>query len=154
MGWLAYVLGAACLAIICQSLLLRLRMIKNSLAAILMTGSILGGWLMAVLFHSYSAIVAVSGTVLYGFLCELYIFFYTFTLSSVAANLLARLRERPMTRAEIDQLYNAEAMVQNRIRRLCEARMVEETKGRLSATPKGQRLAAKFDSVRRFFGHP
>jgi hypothetical protein len=151
--WLAYVLLAFFASVLGQMLLLRLRLLGNSFYAFLITGIAIGLGLMPLLFNFYSANIALSGTLLYAFLCELFIFSFTFIYSSVSANLLMRLGHRPMGRAEIDSLYDDRDMTRQRIDGLIHSALVEEAEMTLRITAKGKVLARVFDNARRLFAH-
>lgn len=151
--WLLNVFGALAVAILGQYLLRRLELMRNPLAAFLLSGTVLGVWLMAVLYHGTTPTVMTTGTLLYALLCELYIFLFTFAYSSVSANLLVRLRGRILQRDVIDHLYESDAMVTQRVRGLIEVGLLTDTDGSIVATPRGKTVATIFATVRRFFGH-
>ena len=153
MAGLVHPILALLLAIAAQALLLRLRPQFNSVYVFVVIGTVVGVCLLAILFHFFTFNVALTGALLYAFLCELHIFTFTFAYSSISANLLVRLRHRPMDRNEVDSLYANDKMIQERIDGLRQNGFVEFSGGNVQGTAKGKRLAAIFNAARRFFGH-
>ncbi|WP_454645548.1 hypothetical protein [Bradyrhizobium liaoningense] len=95
-----------------------------------------------------------AGVLVYGLYCELYVFLFTFAMSSISANLLVSLSRRAMTAAEIEQLYDSRAMVSSRIDRLVAVGLFDETPAGLELTAKGVRTVRTFGRLRAFFRHP
>lgn len=153
MGWLGFVGLTFATAVLGQNALIRLGLLGNAFNAFLTVGGSLGVALVVLMFLSYPVNTAVSGTIVYALLCELFIFAFTFVHSSVSANLLVRLDRRPMDRAEIDGLYDDRGMIQQRIDGLVRTGLLQEREGSLRATAKGVVLARAFDIFRRLFGH-
>ena len=153
MGWLGWALGTFVLSVFAQSMILRLAKLRNGMLAFVIAAFPLGLALMAVLLPVYPADPAWAGVLLYAFLCELWMFAFSSTFSSVSANLLLHLNVRPMHRDEIDLLYDNRAMIQRRISWLGNIHAAIKKDGRLVPTEKVRRLARLFDALRAFFGH-
>lgn len=151
--WLLNVLGALVVAILGQYLLRRVQLVQNPLAAFLLSGTLLGLWLIAVLYHTDTPTIMVTGALLYAFLCEFYIFLFSFAYSSISANLLVRLQGHTLPRDVIDHLYDSEVMVTQRVQGLVQVGLLTEVDRSIVATPKGKKVAAVFAAVRHFFGH-
>jgi len=153
MGWLAMCFAAFCAAVLGQLVLLRLGVVGNSVVAFVGFGAVVGIALMTVLFHFYPFDIALSGTLLYAFICELHTFLFTFAFSSVSANLLVRFGIAPMNRAEIDDLYDDRCMIQDRIAGLRGIALITVVDGRIAPTANGRALAFLFNAARAFFMH-
>jgi hypothetical protein len=151
--WLADAVIAFALAVAGQVLLRWMMPTRDAVASFLAWGVIVGCGLMVGLFELNGAQVAVAGALLYGFLCELYIFAFTFAAISISANLLLVLQAGPMDQNEIDRLYDDREMVRKRIAGLTRNGLVERVDGELRATRTGKRLAEVFNGARRFFRH-
>lgn len=151
--WLLTVPSAFVASILGQYLLRRTRLVRSPLLAFLLSGTLVGIWLIAVFHYMDTPTIAIAGTLLYAFLCELYIFLFSFAYSSISANLLVRLQDHPLERDAIDRLYDSNAMVARRVRDLIEVDFLTSENGSIVATPKGKMVAAVFVAVRRFFGH-
>lgn len=153
MGWLGWALGAFIFSVFAQCMILRLTKLRNGMLAFVIAAFPLGLALIAVLSGAYPADPAWAGVLLYAFLCELWMFVFSLTFSSVSASLLLHLHMRPMRRDKIDQLYDNRAMIQRRISWLGLIHAAVEKDGRLVPTEKGRKLAGLFDALRGFFGH-
>lgn len=153
MGWLGLTGIAYLAAILGQAALLRWRVLSNGMLAFLACGTPAGATMVVVVFRLYPSMSAWAGTLLYAFLCELWMFAFSSIFSSISANLMLHLRTRAMRRSEIDLLYDNVGMVRRRISWLCEIGAAEELDSRLKPTPRGRRLAGIFNGLRAFFGH-
>jgi hypothetical protein len=98
---------------------------------------------------------AITIILLYGFLCELYIFLFTLVHSSVSASLLLTLAVRSETTdTELEREYSAAWMVQNRLKKLEANRFVDAgTGGFYHVTQKGEATIRLFENLRKFFRH-
>jgi hypothetical protein len=85
-----------------------------------------------------------TGMLLYGLGCELYIFVFTLSLYSISANLLIRLRANAMTAQQVDALYDSGRMVELRLNRLVHKNLLYRDGDRLCLTGIGLRLATVF----------
>lgn len=153
MGWLGWALGTFIFSVFAQNMILRLIKLRNGMLAFVIAAFPLGLVLIAVLFVAYPTDPALAGVLLYAFLCELWMFVFSSTFSSVSTSLLWHLNVRPMRRDEIDRLYDNREMIQRRIRWLSIIQAAVEKDGRLIPTEKGRKLAGLFDVLRAFFGH-
>jgi hypothetical protein len=152
-GWLGYSLLAYVAAVLGQAAMLRWHVLRNGMVAFLACGTPIGLVLAMALFHRYSGTLAWAGTLLYAFLCEVWMFAFSSTFSSVSATLMLHLRARAMQRSEIDFLYDNRGMIQRRIGWLLQIGAAEERNSRLEPTRLGMRMAGAFNALRAFFGH-
>ena len=129
------------------------RLIQNSLYAFIFSGLVLGLGLIITLNYIFSNLAVMPSILLYAFLCELYIFLFTFASSSVSANLLVRLRGRSLERALIDRIYDSDQMITRRIDALAKNRLLERKDNIVIITSIGSRVVKLFNLLRHFFGH-
>ncbi len=94
-----------------------------------------------------------SAIFLYGFICELYIFLFTFVGTSVSASLLFNLKRRALSMDEIEQTYSSGSMVERRVKKLAEEGLLEIEDSGPKLTEKGQRVVKLFRALQRLFGH-
>jgi hypothetical protein len=153
MGWLGCAALAYAVAVLGQFALLRRRVFGNGMLAFLACGIPAGAAMMATLFRLYPNTPAWAGTLLYAFLCELWIFAFSSTFSSISASLMLHLRAGATRRDEIDLLYDNAAMIRRRIGWLQAIGAAAESNSRLEPTRRGRRLAGAFNKVREFLGH-
>lgn len=155
MAWLTASVFAFLAAVLGQALILRCFGLRNRVVSFLLAGAPVGSLLIiAALVLQEPPDRSLPGLLLYGFLCEIWLFAFTFVFSSISANLLMHLRREGMNRAEIDGLYDSRAMIQTRIDALCGIGTAAKRNGQLVPTEKGKRLASVFNAARAFFGHP
>ena len=153
MGWLYWALAAFVFAIFGQSLILRVTPLRNGMVAFVVAGVPIGLALMAMSLPRLPADRAMAGTLLYAFLCEVWMFIFSATFSSISANLILHLRKGSLCLADIDHIYDNREMIQRRITWLNHIGAVVARDGQLTPTEKGRRLARLFDALRGFFGH-
>lgn len=151
--WLILVLLSFFISISAQFLLLRSRKMSNPLKVFFLTGTLTGICLIAYTLSIFEFYITVSATFLYAFLCELYIFLFSFAYSSVSANLLVRLQGRSLEREVIDDLYDSDVMVTRRVEGLVRVGLLDHKKGIIIPTENGRMVAGIFNAFRRFFGH-
>jgi len=151
---IATAIFAFCLALIAHAALCRLPLPGGALVKFIIAGGVIGLCLI-IAFSSTSAPLpyVLAGMLLYGALCELYIFLFNSVLTSISANLLVYLSERDLTDEDIDRLYDSRAMVVQRIERLYAAGLAESSADVMRPTPKGVQLMATLSALRRFFHH-
>ena len=90
---------AACLV---HAVFCRCSLPGNSVVKFLGAGSLTGLGLINHEFHLYGhGTRAVSSVILYAFICELYLFLFTFVGTSVSASLLFKLRGKAMSLDDI-----------------------------------------------------
>src|SRR5262245_47184982 len=111
--WLVGVLLSLMIAVVGHAGLCRASMPLNVVARFLITGGLVGAFLVWWLVGRYgiTAPQTWAAALLYAFCCELYIFLFTFAMSSITANLVARLSRCDMTDRDIEQLYDSRHMV-------------------------------------------
>ena len=127
---------------------------RNRVIVFVLTGGVLGISLVVTL-HLYfeRASQVLAGTVMYAFCCEMYIFLFASTLTSISANLLLRLSERSMTYEEVTRVYDSAEMVKQRVERMLATDLVLSTECGSVLTHKGRLLLGLLQGLRRFF-HP
>lgn len=133
----------------------RLGFIANSVLRFLAAGTVMGLLLLVWLVGRYGLWSAelVTGALSYAFLCNLYIFLFTATLSSVSTNLLFRLSREALSPDDVERLYSGRAMAEVRIKRLVDAGfLAAETTG-LKLTGAGAKSVAGYARLRRLFKH-
>ncbi len=128
----------------------------NVVTRFLITGGVVGACLVWWLFNWYGATAPQTwaGAVVYAFCCELYVFLFTFAMSSITANLLAKLSRCDMTDTDIEQLYDSRHMVATRLDRLVAVGLVDERPTGLRLTAEGARIVRIFRLLRGLFRHP
>jgi hypothetical protein len=128
----------------------------NVVTRFLVIGGLVGICLVWWLLNRYGATAPQTwaGVVVYAFCCELYIFLFTFAMSSVTANLVANLSRRDMSDADIEQLYDSRHMVATRLDRLVVVGLVDERPSGLRLTTEGARMVRTFHRLGGFFRHP
>ena len=153
--WYVATIGIHLAAVAMHSVICRLPFRGNSVVRFLIVGGVFGVGLIMLVIRLYGlSPEALAAVLVYAFLCELYLFLFTLAMSSVSATLLMTMAKAKLTQAEIDRLYDSERMVTQRLKRLVAAGFLRQTTDGLQLTPKGSRLVAAFDAMRRFFRHP
>lgn len=153
--WMTYALLAFLSALAAHAIVSRRWPGGNRVMQFLAVGGLAGLGLLAQLARYYGtlALQTAAGALSYAFLCELYLFLFTLALSSVSANLLARLGGGELTDGEIAALYDSEQMVRNRIERLVATGLLVASTPVLKVSVRGERLLAALGMMRRLFGH-
>lgn len=143
------------LAVFFHSLFCRLEIRLGVVSKFIVIGSIVGILLVGWQTYQYGfwCLPTIGAVIIYGFLCELYIFLFTMVLGSISTNLIVRLTDADMSREQIDQIYDSKQMVLNRLDRLVEADLLKQGDENLFLTAKGEKLAKMFHSFRSFFRH-
>jgi hypothetical protein len=154
--WFAGAFVGLMIAIAGHAGLCRASMPLNVVTRFLIAGGLAGASLLWWLVDRYgmTAPQTWAAALVYAFCCELYIFLFTFAMSSVTANLLGRLSRCGMTDADIEQLYDSRHMVATRLDRMIAVGLIKEDSAGLSLTAKGTRMVAVFRHLRELFGHP
>ncbi len=153
MGWLGLAIVAFGLALVGQTVLIRYFRRRHAIVAFVFAGIPIGLVLMIVLFSVWPSDRSISGTLLYAFLCELWMFILSVTFSSFAATLMMLLRRRPLTLDEINRLSDHRVIIQDRMTWLADIGAAVKHDGQLSPTGGGRKLAGIFNACRSFFGH-
>jgi hypothetical protein len=153
--WFVGVLLGLMFAVGGHAILCRAPIPLNGVTRFLLIGGLVGVGLVWWLLYRYglAAPQAWAGAAVYAFCCELYVFLFTFAMSSVTANLLAKLSRRDLTDKEIEQLYDSRHMVATRLDRLVTVGLVDEGPRGLSLSPEGARTVATFRRLRGLFRH-
>ena len=153
--WLAAPVFALLAAVALHAAAGRVSVIANSVVRFVAIGSAVGAILLLVLAAHDGLVSArlATGLLIYGFACALYIFLFTFTLSSVSANLLYRLARRPLAAEEVAKLYSGDRMTAARIERMIGAGLLVPGPGGVALSPAGARIVRNYDILRRLFRH-
>jgi hypothetical protein len=154
--WFVGVLLALVIAMVGHAGLCRASMPLNVVTRFLITGGLIGAGLVWWLISRYGATAPQTwaGALVYAFCCELYVFLFTFAMSSITANLIARLSRYDMTDSDIEKLYDSRHMVATRLDRLVTVGLIEDLPSGLRLTTEGTRMVRTFRWLRAFFRHP
>ncbi len=154
--WFVAALLALILAVVAHAGVCRASIPLNVVSRFLLAGGLMGAGLVWWLVTQYgmSAPQTWAGALVYAFCCELYIFLFTFAMSSITANLLGKLSRCDLTDADIEQLYDSRLMVATRLDRLIAVGLIIERPTGLQLTAKGARMVGTFNRLRGFFRHP
>lgn len=138
-------------ALTAHALACRLFPERNRVILFLLAGGIVGMIMTVVLYLNYGWLPqAFAGVVVYAFCCELYIFLFASTLTSISANLLLRLSKGGMTHDEIARVYDSSDMVKQRVARMISTGLILVSEDS-ALTYKGHLLLRVLQSLRRFF---
>jgi hypothetical protein len=124
-----------------------------SLIAFLIAGTTCGLLLLAGMFflhRSHDELIAALVT--YAFVCELYLFAFTFATASISANSLALLKDGGVSVDRFHKLYTGIHMARVRLERSEQAGLIVRSEV-IQITPAGHRLSTLFHFARRFFDH-
>jgi hypothetical protein len=154
--WFVGALLALIVAVVGHAGLCRASIPLNVVTRFLITGGLVGAGLVWWLLGRYGATAPQTwaGAMVYAFCCELYIFLFTFAMSSITANLVAKLSRCDMTDTDIEQLYESRQMVATRLDRLIAVGLIMEHTGELTLTAQGERVVRVFRRLRALFQHP
>jgi len=156
MTWWSVSLVAFAVTVAGHALLCRMAVRAGIIAKFLQVsaavGVVLGGAMVGFWGNKPETLTAV---LVYAFLCELYVFLFTLTNSSVSASLLLTLASvSEADEAEVEARYSSQRMVLNRLHRLEKNGFLELTAdGVYRITWKGCATINLFDWMRRFFRH-
>ena len=150
--WLGLVGLYATAAIVVHARVTRTTLPGNSVVKFLATGACAGLALGLHLLAVYGlAVECWAGLIWYALVCELYIFLFTLTMSSISVGLLFRLRAGSISEQEIDRIYDPAAMVRLRTGRLLANGLLREEAGGYVPTPRAKRLVRLFTLLRSLF---
>jgi hypothetical protein len=154
--WFVGALLGLIIAAVGHAVICRAPMPLNVVTRFLLIGGLVGICLVWWLLNGWGATAPQTwaGAMVYAFCCELYIFLFTFAMSSITANLLANLSRSEMSDADIEQLYDSRHMVATRLDRLVAVGLVDEGPSGLQLTTAGARMVRAFDRLRSLFRHP
>src|ERR687886_1584550 len=150
--WLLTALLALVLTLLAHAVVVRRFAGRSGVILFLGVGAMVGGlfvvltWLTLPTWIERAAAVA-----LYAFVCELYLFLFTFVSSSITVSLLLRLRHGSLDGPGIERAYGARGMVDDRLRKLQNNRLVERRAGTLRVTAPGPPLVLLFEGFRGYF---
>jgi hypothetical protein len=143
-------------AVFMQGVFSRFSIFKNldSVKQFLLIGGVVGLLFALFLYQRYGLTIDIlSCLIIYSFVCELYIFIFTMTIGSISVNLLFSLLKNNLNIQQINELYNSQKMVHNRIDRLMAIALIEESSAGIKLTAKGLKLANMFNCFSSFFQH-
>lgn len=152
MNWFIWTLSAFAFAVLLHALLTRIPLKGNSLLIFLSAGGVVGFSLaLALLRNEGPSVTMLAGITLYAFLCELYIFSFTFVISSLSvAILLALARNHGIERM---REASGDEMTQRRIQRLTLTGLITNHHGMLRPSSKGRLVSSLLRVCRRIFKH-
>jgi hypothetical protein len=157
MSWLLHIVLAFGVAVLAHALYVRLAPNSNRLFSFLAIGTLVGLRALAYIARHFSIVSAetLAAALLYAFLCELYIFLFSSSLTSISMNILIRLLFKPIPTKELEQDYSGEAMVRIRIERLLGTNMLERVTPESipTLTARGQGFLDSVGKLRKFFRH-
>ncbi len=127
----------------------------NSVVSFFGVGVVVGCTMLAVVGTQtgFGSPQFMAAAATYAFACELYVFLFTLALSSISANLLAKLHAESMTTAEVETLYDSRLMVSNRVERLIKSGFMDRSPSGVVISVRGKRLLRTLNRLRSFFGH-
>jgi len=157
MSWLLHIVLAFGVAVLAHALFVRLAPNSNRLFSFLAIGTLVGLRALAYIARHFSIVSAetLAAALVYAFLCELYIFFFSSSLTSISMNILIRLLSKPIPTKELEQDYSGEAMVRIRIERLLSTNMLQivNPESIPTLTARGQGFLDSIGKLRKFFRH-
>lgn len=154
MIWLALCLSFFVLAVLLHAIARRFLPEINTVAIFAATGGMCGLMLLLSLLVPVNLAPSriAAGLSLYAFLCELYIFAFTFVFGSVSASVLLSYLEG--TSDASDEIsVPPEVMVSRRLEGLHSSGLIREQSGFYQATLKGRLISAVGQHAGRFFMH-
>jgi DNA-binding HxlR family transcriptional regulator len=152
--WLTLTLGSFLVALLLHLVTVRLPLPISNVLRFLMVGGCVGvGLLFALVVVHGISMELFAGLMLYGFLCELYMFLFTLVISSVGVAMLMRLRHGPLSEADLTVKSNGKGMVAVRLERMEANGFVRREEGRYVPTSSARRLVRAFVAVRTLAGH-
>ena len=143
---------AACVAL--HAIAVRIFPRLNRPVSFLLIGSPVGLAMLVAVASRYGVTTTqlVGALVTYAFVCELYLFLFSSALTSISMNLLVRLLSRPLSDAEIAEIYDSRRMVARRIERLVATGLLRTPEcGRYQVSARGEKLLCMLGALTRFF---
>ena len=154
MTWLLMCLAAFAGAVGAHALLCRINLRMSRVSRFLLVGIPVAMALFGAVHARYNfwSVETIGALLLFGFMCELYIFLFTATISSISSNILFHLSRRPLNIAEVAALYDSSEMVRLRLERLQNGGFVVSKNGNLlSVSAKGAFVHGLLRRLRIFF---
>lgn len=140
-------------AVAAHAVAVRLPIPGSVVVRFLLPGSVIGLALVFLLVAAFGlSLATLAGTLLFAFLCELYIFLFTLAVSSVSASILRTLRSGLATSGRLNELYNPGAMVGRRVDRLYRSGFLARSSMGFALTRRGRTMQGAFSVLKRFFG--
>jgi len=154
-NWLLAAVVTFLASVVLHALVVRFHSSMNRVVSFLIVGCGAGAILLIFVgeHHGFLSAQVFGAAMTYGFICELYLFLFTFALSSISANLLVTLHGRKLTDANIAALYDSKRMVSHRIGRLEHTGLLQAVGDRYEVTRRGRRLLGLLGALRGFFRH-
>lgn len=153
--WLGLTLAAFALTFAFHALLCRVPLRLDFVAKAVVVAAAIGLSLAATLIaRGGLGIETVAALLLYAFLFELYVFFFTLVSTSVSVALLLKLRTGALTPNEIDSLYSDAEMVSGRMEKMLGANLLTKNDNQYRITQKARMLVVPFRVLRFFFHSP
>lgn len=150
MTWFAVTVVSLAVAILSHAALMRLAPRLNPVVGFMGCGVPAGIGLGGFLLRGRALDLA-AGLTLYAFLCELYIFAFTFVISSIAVSILLGLRQKDRHAAAIAKPNDD--LTARRIAALERNGFLRRDAGRTMLTRKGSSVVFLFQALRGFFRH-
>lgn len=153
--WFLYVVLIFSIALVLHAIVCRVSIAADRVLKFVTVSSPCGLVLVYMLIGEYGvfSLETISAILVYGCLCEFYVFMFTMTISSLSSNILIRLSFMPIPLENMKDSYGSKEMILNRIVRLRKIGVLSCNNGFLELTHKGQRLLGLFLKLRRFFCH-
>jgi hypothetical protein len=147
-------LGAFVASVILHLCATRLWTRQNRVFSFLISGFVVGFILLEVLLKTRSRIEALEAALIYAFACELYVFLFTFVVTSISVAILVWLREDGRLReSRTETAQDDDDFVGGRIKRMVESGIFQKKEEQLNLTAKGRILLIAYKGLRSFFGH-
>jgi hypothetical protein len=127
----------------------------NRVTSFVIVAALVTVLMVAALAQHYEFVSAefIAALLLFAFACELYVFLFTMTISSISANILVLLAHKPMSVEDVRSRYDSRNMVRMRLERLVQNGFLEMdgSRKRLSPSPKGVWFTRAFTGLRILF---
>jgi hypothetical protein len=121
---------------------------------LVLVGGVVGVAMLAHLYSAYGVSTSLlAGMLVYGLVCELYIFSFTLILSSVSAIWLRRLYRGSIGIATLEEAYSPAWMVDSRVERLVNNGFLTQLDGTFRLTEKARKMIRTFTRLRALFNH-
>ena len=150
--WLVLAVGYFVVAVGLHALVTRVPLGASSVARYVVVGSLTGLALGAHLIWLYGpATPTLTALLLFALACEVYIFLFTLTTSSISSTILLTLRSGGLDEEALDARYSASYMVDARLAKLETNGFLHREGDRFELTARGKGLVASFQRLRRLF---
>ena len=152
--WFFLSVGAFVAAVIVHLIIVRAPLPFSNVIRYLMAGGLVGAALEVTLLVLYGVSgEAFAGAMIFAFLSELYIFFFTLVVSSVSVTLMLHLRDGDIDEAEVSRIYDSRGMVTFRLAQRIRNGFATEQDGQYRLTQAGRTMVFWFVFLRSLFGH-